>query len=574
MAKNTKTQNKPGELNQQSIDYLKLTRQPFASEILTEESFFHTQALQKICDNLEHQSQFSDLILLIEGAQGSGKTCLFRYFIQQQVSNIKLLPIQAEATDTLVQIQQKMSLHLQDLGDANHLENNLQSLQTFDQTPLAIIDSCHVLSDTTLQELIRFKHEIKQSHSVNLKLLLFANSGLSDTLQKITDLQTDQIYVQELPEYSASQIENFLMHKLRLAGYSGEPLLNEKQLSHIIKKSNHTLQSYMQTAAPVIDKLIAKRLKPPVPVTKVMLISGVLVVIIATAITIYFLLPALTKTSIDVTETEDAAATVAVPVTPVKTLPGKEVISKTLTATQPGLATAIPSGADSADSTSPETETPQSITKPLPHPEITMTPLDAQSADKNVQDQEIDASVTTQHGTTEKPKLVTNTPEKKPAQEALPDSTATLTSQPIAPVSETPTSQPKPAQAVTTTKTTTAKPVTQKARTTLPASLQQLQKMRVHDASWIKQLPQHHWTLQLLGARDPETLLKYVRQHRPGNNTAWYKTWLKGKPYYVLIHGHYASRDAARASITQLPASIQKNRPWAKSIASIQKLLE
>jgi len=100
------------ELNQQSIEYLGVGKQPFANEILTEESFFNHQALTKISDSLSHQVQFSDLLLLVEGISGAGKTSLFRQFIQTEIANTKILAIQAEATDTLVQIQQKMSMHL------------------------------------------------------------------------------------------------------------------------------------------------------------------------------------------------------------------------------------------------------------------------------------------------------------------------------------------------------------------------------------------------------------------------------------------------------------------------------
>ena len=123
----------PHELKPESIDFLGLSKQPFANEILSEDSFFNFQALEKISETLVHQAQFSDLILIIEGSQGSGKTAFFRKFIQSEITNTKILSMQAEATDTLVQIQQKMSMHLTDLGDANHLEDNLKSLQTFDR---------------------------------------------------------------------------------------------------------------------------------------------------------------------------------------------------------------------------------------------------------------------------------------------------------------------------------------------------------------------------------------------------------------------------------------------------------
>jgi len=229
----------PCELSASSLDYLGLSKQPFANEILSGESFFEQQALTKIIDSLTHQAQFSDLLLLVEGAHGAGKTSLFRQFIQTEIANTKMLSVQAEATDTLVQIQQKISIHLQDLGDANHLDDNLKNLQMFDQNPILVMDSAHVLSDTTLQELFRYQQQLKQEE-VNLKILFFANSGMTDTLKKVTDIQNDQMYVQNMPEFTPKQAEIFIMHRLRNAGYSAEPLFESNDISQLFKKCNGT----------------------------------------------------------------------------------------------------------------------------------------------------------------------------------------------------------------------------------------------------------------------------------------------------------------------------------------------
>ena len=121
MAANKKTPNIidfDSSLSQDSLDYLKINKQPFAADILTQETFFSFPALNKIIENLQHQVQFSDLLLIIEGPYGSGKTSLFRNLLLHDIENTKSLPILAEATDTLIQIQQKISEHLQDLGDA------------------------------------------------------------------------------------------------------------------------------------------------------------------------------------------------------------------------------------------------------------------------------------------------------------------------------------------------------------------------------------------------------------------------------------------------------------------------
>lgn len=98
--------------------------------------------------------------------------------------------------------------------------------------------------------------------------------------------------------------------------------------------------------------------------------------------------------------------------------------------------------------------------------------------------------------------------------------------------------------------------------------------MGLREADWLLAQDSSHWTIQLLGAREPETLLVFAQRHQLSNQAAWYKTWLSSKPYYVLVYGSYASRDAARAQIDLLPDALRSAKPWVKSLGSIQKTIK
>ena len=118
-----------------ALESLGISKQPFANTVLSYKETYTDPALTKIIDSIKHHFQFSPLLLIIEGEYGSGKTTLFRHLSQSEITNIKLLPAQAEAADTLMQIQHKMSFHLEDIGSANHLDDNLKQLTTFDSIP-------------------------------------------------------------------------------------------------------------------------------------------------------------------------------------------------------------------------------------------------------------------------------------------------------------------------------------------------------------------------------------------------------------------------------------------------------
>ncbi len=510
MANKTKKNIPSSEINSQSIDYLGLKKQPFNNEILTGKSYFSYPALTKITDSLIHQVQFSDLILLVEGKHGTGKTSFFRQFIQTNIANTKILSIQAESTDTLLQIQQKISIHLQDLGDAEQLDNNLKSLKMFDQTPLIVINNSHVLSDTTLQELFRYQQQLTRELEVNLKFLLFANTGMADTLQKITDIQAEQMYLQTLPELPPKQADSFIMHRLRSAGYSGEPLFDNKTIQQLFKKGNVTPLEIMIQAAPLVDKMIASKLKPASGLwLKALIAFIILCIVVAGSYIAYALL--LTNDNPATTDIENKINSTAQVTT------DKPEVEKTALEQKNAIETL------KNDTAQAEVRSADVIPQTDKHLNL----------DNNISASHSDEKV--------------NAPEKQKT------------------VLEKPIDKAEAKPVVEKTKTT-AKPVT----LTNPALLQ-LNKMGLHNIDWLVSQSKHNWTLQLLGAREPETLLKFAQHYKLSTSTAWYKTWLSAKPYYVLVHGSYTSRNEARNAIAQLPAQLRANKPWVKSMQSVQK---
>ena len=95
----------------------------------------------------------------------------------------------------------------------------------------------------------------------------------------------------------------------------------------------------------------------------------------------------------------------------------------------------------------------------------------------------------------------------------------------------------------------------------------------MRDAGWLKQQAPSTWTLQVMGAREPSTLVKFISQNKLNAESAWYQTELSGKPWYVLVHRFYTDKDIARESIQHLPEALKNTKPWVKNLGSIQKSL-
>ncbi|VAW62577.1 hypothetical protein MNBD_GAMMA09-3782 [hydrothermal vent metagenome] len=607
-SKNNSSAASSTDLSEQSVKFLNLSKQPFAREILSDKSFFKSQALDKISDSLLHQVQFSELLLVVEGPHGSGKTALFRQFIQTDISNTKTLSMQAEATDTLVQIQQKMSIHLQDMGDDNHLDDNLKSLKMFDQTPLVVMDNAHVLSDTTLQDILRYQQELKQAHEITLKLLIFANSGIADTLLKITDIQPEQMYVQQMPEYSAKQIELFISHKLFCAGYAGDNLLDIGSIQQLLKKSQGIPLAILQLTAPLIDKAITKKIKPAGKRSKKLsFISFALIVLTGGGLAAYYLLVENTPNpsdnypvATDMTEAHstDLASREAEPAADL------DNINHDMTAdAEPDVIDILEydependrygndrSGNIKHGKGKPESDAATQLETTSSIPEYRAEqPTQAIEMNNNeaVHNTEIKNPVETTH-------VTDNAIVHKPVADTVSVANEAAANKPIievpevqhAPVKSEPAAAHRSAQKKTATPRTPPAPhretISEPAKTAQPAqktpplhpALKQLQIAGVHNEDWLKQQPKSNWTLQFLGARGPETLLKFTRKHNLSAPVTWYKTRLKGKDYFVLVYGSYPDRNTARNAIKELSPQLQAVKPWVKSMKSVQQALK
>ncbi len=84
---------------------------------------------------------------------------------------------------------------------------------------------------------------------------------------------------------------------------------------------------------------------------------------------------------------------------------------------------------------------------------------------------------------------------------------------------------------------------------------------------WYRRQPGSHYALQVMGTRSEQTARTLQAQ---GSAYRYYVKSYQGKPLYVVTYGSFASRDAALAAVRRLPASLQSGKPWARSFSSIQ----
>jgi DamX protein len=105
------------------------------------------------------------------------------------------------------------------------------------------------------------------------------------------------------------------------------------------------------------------------------------------------------------------------------------------------------------------------------------------------------------------------------------------------------------------------------------STIQWLDENHIKGEDWLRYQNPNAYTIQVLGAHDQETLKKFLAQH-PLADVAMFKTSYHDKNWYVLVHGIYSNRSTALAALEKLPVSLrQSTQPWARTLASIQKLI-
>jgi type II secretory pathway predicted ATPase ExeA len=151
------------------------------------------------------------------------------------------------------------------------------------------------------------------------------------------------------------------------------------------------------------------------------------------------------------------------------------------------------------------------------------------------------------------------------AEETAPQAAAETKEMP--PVAKQPTALAKvPPQRVTQSqvKPPPLKPVTPRKTTA---------KNTIYRENWLLDQEASFYTLQVLGVRNEESLLNFVKVHKLllNQNVAYYKTVYKGKQWYPLLYGVYPTKSEAADAVRELPDKVQKSIPWIRKMSAIQK---
>lgn len=510
------------------LGHYQLDHDPFAARV-PGFKFFPAQR-KPVLGQLHHLARYSQLLLVVTGPHGSGKTLLRQALVastnKQSVQSIVVSARGAgDAASVLTQVAQ--SLNLNTLEVPAMLAQIVQ-LGLTGQEVYLLVDDAEQLDESALEALLALAAGTADGRP---HVFLFGEPSLIAGLEQFSAGQ-ELFHVIELQPYSLEETREYLALRLEGAG-KGIQLLTNDQIADIHENSDGWPGAINQVARDtLIEAMIASRssVKRPamgfkMPKKHVLAISAVVVVAVAAA----WLIPSRDGKAPSTTEQAQLPMGQGQPTAAqsnngnpsvefngsTQSLPmnGQQPVMRGPLAESTGMGDGDETGA--AVNTSPQ---PPTVTTTAPP---TGVPAGA-------------------------PAAVAPAPTPAPARQAAP----------VATTKPAPVTAAKPAPAPAPTVAAKPAPAAAAAK---PAA----------GGSWYAGQSPSNYVVQILGTSNEGAAQAYVKEQ--GGDFRYFKKTLQGKPLYVITYGSFASRDAAVAAIKNLPAKVQAGKPWPRTVASVQQ---
>lgn len=534
----------PKDLHPETLLGMKLIQQPF-SKMPAAENLYDFDALKQTRDTVSHHLQFSHLLMIIQGSQGSGKNCLANSLIISDHPALYFFNANAEINDTVSSILNKAALNNK-AESIQQLETRIQDIMYRGQQPVLIINDAEQLPENELRDLIEYARLKKDNNQqIQLKLLLLGDLSLEQSLDHYGIINHNQYYMIELPMLNVSNTRSFLMHRLTLAGFRDASPFTDKDITNIYNMANGNPEISMIYAAELLNQKKSLKQDAAIPAEKKA--KKPLILLAAT-----LFLAAIIYNSLIL-----KPASTPVAVLPTDASPGTQsALDKLFSPENNSMAVRQKTDGEILQKLTPELSVPSLNKAPLTKAtEVTPTLQNIQSTEKSA----------TQSDT---PEPITPTADKASSSESA---TTKADNTPLATTNKT---TAKTKSGLKTNSTVLSKPKIKAATQPIDPITQSFINAGALPPSWLLKQPANRWSLQILGGHQPDTLLDFIKQHRLKNKVAYFPSQLANKKWHVILYGQYRSKADAKAAIKRLPGYIQRQKPWPKDFKSVQNAIK
>lgn len=517
------------------LGHYQLSHDPFAPRV-PGFKFFPAQR-KPVLGQLHHLARYSQLLLVVTGPQGSGKTLLRQALVastnKQSVQSVVVSARGAgDAAGVLRQVAQALNVAQAEIGA---ILAQIVQLALTGQEVYLLVDDAEQLDESALEALLALAAGAPEGRP---HVFLFGESSLIAALDQL-NTEEERFHVIELQPYTEEETREYLAQRLEGAG-QGIELFSADQISDIHESSDGWPGNINQVARDaMIEAMIASRsaVKRPsmgfnMPKKHVLAISAVVVVAVAAA----WLMPGRSKA-------------------PTTGAPANEQAQLPLGQTPAPNANGSPS-VEFAGSSQP---------MPLPLVGQSQPVMRGPLAEAAGGISEGDDGVPVEGSSAVPPTVTTTAPPAGAVAGPAPTPAARPTPAP------TQVATAKPAPAAKPVEKPAEKPVAAKPAPAAKPAEKPVTVAKAAGGSWYAGQAPGNYVVQILGTSSEATAQNFVKEQ--GGEYRYFKKVLNGKPLYVITYGNFASRDAAVNAIKSLPAKVQAGKPWPRTVASVQQEL-
>lgn len=510
-----------------------LRRNPFGDDFPPEDAFL-TEQRHQLLDKLNHLSRYSQFVLVVSGEHGMGKSTFLSQILpaSDPVVRPAVLRLQHETgpAQLVASLLQAARIEVEGEpdfeGQVQAIQQHAQMLRDLNRMMLILIDDAELLSDAALDVLFTRVMQTPDA-SASPHIILF---GQPDLLQRLASprLQTvlsGRSHHAALAALNLDETEAYIRHRMGLAGMRGELPFSAEHYQRIHQVSRGIPAQINRVAQQLLFEQPVQTTGLRMQLPWMHIAAGS---VLAATIVLALLLndgsseadavpsagPVTKQLEIKLPESvvqqQQQAAVAAGAVAP---LPEQRVLtlSERLAIQEAKLGVAPEPG----------------LTEPLPEP-----------AGEDVSP-------------------ISEAPPVAPLAQPAPVASA----QPATPVQAEPT---KPA-AKPEAKVESKVPVVERSSVAVSGNSHPL-KREAMVMGWRG----NGYTLQMLGARSAQNAIDFIKANGSLSDFAFFETTYKGQPWFVVVYGEYASRESAQAAVSRLPAALQQQKPWPRSIKGVQ----
>jgi DamX protein len=597
-----------------------LRQDPFA--ILADDSIYYSLARwEEYLDLLQYLCQYNNVLLVVTGVAGSGKTTLKNRYVAQVSNAMQVCELAADPGLNTARL-------VESLGDGfdlpwdteetleEQLNAQLSRLQESDRISLLVIDDAHLLPADTLRALITLVKQ-QSEERMQLHVLLYGEPHLQASLQRLMEAEDCEnlIHTIALEPFTLEETESYIQHRLNTTGLIEQMPLTLQAIGRIYKLSEGVPGRINRIARRTLLNALARQQVAPrgnfFRARQFRLWGGImfLLLVVAVAATTNWQHMGSLSTGKSLLAFNDrpaprsiasisSSAGVALSaIHPSHLLAANDVeITPAMSAKMQGIdvnAAKSQASNNNAASGSGEGKIIFSAAQPSAVAEEKQRMLE-----QALRDSAAPKALPAQADQTSRVQPALSAPaqpvQTSRAQPALSAPTQPVQTSRVQPALSAPTQPAQisrvqlalatPAQPDQTSRMQAALPtpapapqatVLRKAEPVPPPPprVNDEQEKPRHSAKHSKAAPagKNHYTLQLMGLSKEESAEKFLAKHSLAK-ASYVHTRLHGKDWYVVLYGKYKTAEDAMAAVKKLPEELQALKPWPRTLSGVHKV--